>query len=34
VVSENTVKSHVSRMYAKTGVHTRQEFITVVRGVE
>lgn len=34
VVSENTVKSHVSRMYAKTGVHTRQEFITVVRNAE
>ena len=35
VVSGNTVKSHVSRMYTKVGVHTRQEFISKIKeGIE
>lgn len=33
VISENTAKSHIRSIYAKTGVHTRQEFIDAVRGV-
>lgn len=34
VISENTAKSHIRSIYAKTGVHTRQEFIDAVHGVE
>lgn len=30
VVSEETVKSHVSSIYAKLGVHTQQELLDVV----
>lgn len=28
VISENTAKAHIRNIYAKTGVHTRQEFIS------
>ena len=31
VVSPNTVKTHVSHIYAKLGVHTHQELIDLVR---
>lgn len=34
VISENTAKSHIRSIYAKTGVHTRQEFIDAVCEVE
>lgn len=31
VLSENTVKTHISNLYAKTGVHTQQELIDLVQ---
>lgn len=34
VISENTAKSHIRSIYAKTGVHTRQEFIDAVCEVD
>ncbi len=34
VISENTAKSHIRSIYAKVGVHTRQEFVDAVHGVE
>ena len=30
VISENTVWAHVKRIYAKTGVHTKQELMSSV----
>ena len=30
VISENTVRAHVKRIYAKTGVHTKQELMSSV----
>lgn len=33
VISENTAKSHIRSIYAKTGVHTRREFVDAVQGV-
>lgn len=33
VISENTAKSHIRSIYAKTGVHARQEFVDAVQGV-
>ena len=34
VISENTAKSHIRSIYAKVGVHTRQEFVDAVHSVE
>ena len=31
-LSENTVKGHAKRLYAKLGVHTRQELINMAEG--
>lgn len=31
ILSENTIKTYVSNVYAKTGVHTQQELIDLVR---
>lgn len=33
-VSFNTAKSHIRHVYVKTGVHTRQELLSLVEGVE
>ena len=33
-LSENTVKGHTKRLYAKLGVHTRQELIDLAEGYE
>lgn len=34
MVSDNTVNTHVKRMYAKLGVHKRQELVDLVRGMK
>lgn len=34
VISENTVKSHLQRIYTKCGVHSRQELISLVENHE
>ena len=33
VISDNTAKAHIRSIYAKTGVHTRQEFIDATEHV-
>ncbi len=33
VVSENTVKTHMQNIYAKLGIHTKQELLDLVRSV-
>ena len=30
VISENTAWAHIKRVYAKTGVHSKQELMSVV----
>ena len=30
VLSENTVWAHIKRIYSKTGVHTKQELMSIV----
>ena len=34
VLSESTVKSHLAHSYAKTGVHSRQELISLLEATE
>ncbi|WP_080800432.1 helix-turn-helix domain-containing protein [Arabiibacter massiliensis] len=34
VISQNTVRSHVKRIYRATGIHTRQELITHCEGID
>lgn len=34
VISKNTVRSHIKSIFAKTGVHSRQELIDLVELVE
>lgn len=33
-VSFNTAKSHIRHVYVKTGVHTRQELLSLIEGIE
>ena len=33
VISDNTAKAHIRSIYAKTGVHTRQEFVDVTERI-
>lgn len=33
VISDNTAKAHIRSIYAKTGVHTRQEFVDVTEHI-
>ena len=33
VVSQNTIKTHVSRIYRKCGVHSREELVRLVEGL-
>ena len=34
VISKNTVRTHTKGIFAKTGVHSRQELIDLVESVE
>lgn len=34
VVSENTIRTHCRRLYAKLGVHKKQEFLDLVRSFD
>ncbi|WP_420484871.1 helix-turn-helix transcriptional regulator [Eggerthella lenta] len=34
VISKNTVRTHTKSIFAKTGVHSRQELIDLVESIE